>query len=77
MKLFDLRITLGNIIVLCGLAAGGIVTIGELRAAGQVSKAEIDAIKDRVRKLEEARDILLELRGDVKAMRSELNRVNR
>jgi len=71
---FDPKITIGNVLVLMSLLAGGIYTISELRANDTVTSGSIKEHERRISKLEEARDIILEVRSDVKALRAEISR---
>ena len=71
---FDPKITIGNVLVLMSLLAGGIYTISELRANDTVTASSVREHERRISKLEEARDIILEVRSDVKALRAEISR---
>lgn len=78
MNNIDWRISIGNIlsllITLIGMAVGGLFVVAELRANDKVSDNRFVAIEKKIETYERDREILVEIRTDLKALRSELNR---
>lgn len=78
MNNIDWRISIGNIlsllITLIGMAVGGLFVVAELRVNDKVSDNRFVAIEKKIETYERDREILVEIRTDLKALRSELNR---
>lgn len=80
-KLFDPRFSIGTIITLIGAAIGGIWALSEfkseVRASDHTKEMRLSAIEKKADRYDLKLELLVEVHAEVKAMRAELNRINR
>ena len=74
MPKFDPKFSLGNVITLIGMAIGGFMVFAEMRSADAVTNQRLTSLERVAVRAESDREIIIEIRADLKALRTELKR---